>query len=151
LFYHVIYMDQEFMNVAIEEAKIALSEGEVPVGAVIVKDGKIIAQAHNTRETDLDISGHAEINAMRLAAKALGKWTLDGCAIYVTLEPCVMCAGALLQSRISTIVYGADDPQFGGVSQNGNLFDQSKALVYRGVMKEECAELLNRFFRDKRA
>lgn len=139
------------MNVAIEEAKIALSEGEVPVGAVIVKDGKIIAQAHNTRETDLDISGHAEINAMRLAAKALGKWTLDGCAIYVTLEPCVMCAGALLQSRISTIVYGADDPQFGGVSQNGNLFDQSKALVYRGVMKEECAELLNRFFRDKRA
>lgn len=139
------------MNVAIEEAKIALSEGEVPVGAVIVKDGKIIARAHNTRETDLDISGHAEINAMRLAAKALGKWTLDGCAIYVTLEPCVMCAGALLQSRISTIVYGADDPQFGGVSQNGNLFDQSKALVYRGVMKEECAELLNRFFRDKRA
>ncbi len=139
------------MNVAIEEAKIALSEGEVPVGAVIVKDGKIIAQAHNTRETDLDISGHAEINAMRLAAKALGKWTLDGCAIYVTLEPCVMCAGALLQSRISTIVYGADDPQFGGVSQNGNLFDQSKALVYRGVMKEECAELLNRFFRSKRA
>ena len=139
------------MNVAIEEAKIALSEGEVPVGAVIVKDGKIIAQAHNTRETDLDISGHAEINAMRLAAKALGKWTLDGCAIYVTLEPCVMCGGALLQSRISTIVYGADDPQFGGVSQNGNLFDQSKALVYRGVMKEECAELLNRFFRSKRA
>ncbi len=139
------------MNVAIEEAKIALSEGEVPVGAVIVKDGKIIAQAHNTRETDLDISGHAEINAMRLAAKALGKWTLDGCAIYVTLEPCIMCGGALLQSRISTIVYGADDPQFGGVSQNGNLFDQSKALVYRGVMKEECAELLNRFFRDKRA
>ena len=139
------------MNVAIEEAKIALSEGEVPVGAVIVKDGKIIARAHNTRETDLDISGHAEINAMRLAAKALGKWTLDGCAIYVTLEPCVMCAGALLQSRISTIVYGADDPQFGGVSQNGNLFDQSKALVYRGVMKEECAELLNRFFRSKRA
>ena len=139
------------MNVAIEEAKIALSEGEVPVGAVIVKDGKIIAQAHNTRETDLDISGHAEINAMRLAAKALGKWTLDGCAIYVTLEPCIMCSGALLQSRISTIVYGADDPQFGGVSQNGNLFDQSKALVYRGVMKEECAELLNRFFRDKRA
>ena len=139
------------MNVAIEEAKIALSEGEVPVGAVIVKDGKIIARAHNTRETDLDISGHAEINAMRLAAKALGKWTLDGCAIYVTLEPCIMCGGALLQSRISTIVYGADDPQFGGVSQNGNLFDQSKALVYRGVMKEECAELLNRFFRDKRA
>lgn len=139
------------MKVAIEEAKIALSEGEVPVGAVIVKDGKIIAKAHNTRETDLDISGHAEINAMRLAAKTLGKWTLDGCAIYVTLEPCVMCAGALLQSRISTIVYGADDPQFGGVSQNGNLFDQSKALVYRGVMKEECAELLNRFFRDKRA
>ena len=139
------------MKVAIEEAKIALSEGEVPVGAVIVKDGKIIAQAHNTRETDLDISGHAEINAMRLAAKALGKWTLDGCAIYVTLEPCVMCGGALLQSRISTIVYGADDPQFGGVSQNGNLFDQSKALVYRGVMKEECTELLNRFFRDKRA
>jgi len=139
------------MKVAIEEAKIALSEGEVPVGAVIVKDGKIIAQAHNTRETDLDISGHAEINAMRLAAKALGKWTLDGCAIYVTLEPCVMCGGALLQSRISTIVYGADDPQFGGVSQNGNLFDQSKALVYRGVMKEECTELLNRFFRDKRS
>ena len=139
------------MNVAIEEAKIALSEGEVPVGAVIVKDGKIIARAHNTRETDLDISGHAEINAMRLAAKALGKWMLDGCAIYVTLEPCVMCGGALLQSRISTIVYGADDPQFGGVSQNGNLFDQSKALVYRGVMKEECAELLNRFFRSKRA
>ena len=139
------------MKVAIEEAKIALSEGEVPVGAVIVKNGKIIARAHNTRESDLDISGHAEINAMRLAAKALGKWTLDGCAIYVTLEPCIMCGGALLQSRISTIVYGADDPQFGGVSQNGNLFDQSKALVYRGVMKEECTELLNRFFRDKRA
>ncbi len=138
------------MKIALREARLALAEGEVPVGAVIVKDGKVIAQAHNSREKDLDISGHAEINAMKLAAKVLGRWSLEGCAIYVTLEPCLMCGAALIQSRISTIVYGADDPQYGAVSQKGSLFDQSKALVYRGVMKEECAAVIDEFFAGKR-
>ena len=138
------------MALALEEARLALEEGEVPVGAIIVKDGKIIARAHNRRENDLDIAGHAEILAMREAGKKLGAWTLEGCTIYVTLEPCLMCGAALLQSRISSIVYGADDPQYGAISTKEHLFDGAKTLVYRGVEKEECARTLNAFFASKR-
>lgn len=138
------------MEEALKEACLAFDEGEVPVGAVVVKNGKIIGRGHNTRETDLDIAGHAEINAMREAAKALKRWTLSGCDIYVTLEPCQMCGAAILQSRISTIVYGADDPEYGAFSQPKGIFDQCKPLVYRGVMKEECEELLMQFFVIKR-
>ena len=138
------------MAIAIEEARLALEEGEVPVGAVVVKDGKIIARAHNRRENDLDIAGHAEILAMRTASKQLGTWTLEGCTLYVTLEPCLMCGAALLQSRISSIVYGADDPQYGAISSKEHLFDEAKTLVYRGVEKEECARIINAFFASKR-
>ncbi len=138
------------MALALEEARLALEEGEVPVGVVIVKDGKVIARAHNRRENDLDIAGHAEILAMREAGKKLGTWTLEGCTIYVTLEPCLMCGAALLQSRISSIVYGADDPQYGAISTKEHLFDGAKTLVYRGVEKEECARMLNAFFASKR-
>lgn len=138
------------MALALEEARLALEEGEVPVGAVIVKEGKVIARAHNRRENDLDIAGHAEILAMREAGKKLGTWILEGCTIYVTLEPCLMCGAALLQSRISSIVYGADDPQHGAISTKEHLFDGAKTLVYRGVEKEECARMLNAFFASKR-
>ena len=138
------------MALAIEEARKALEEGEVPVGAVVVKEGKVIACAHNRRENDLDIAGHAEILAMRAAAKELGTWILEGCTMYVTLEPCLMCGGALLQSRISTIVYGADDPQFGAISTRKSLFEGAKTLIYRGVEKKECAKLIDDFFAQRR-
>ena len=143
-------MQDEFMALAIEEAKKALSEGEVPVGAVIVKQGEVIAQAHNRRENDLDIAGHAEILAMQEAAKKLGTWIMEACTIYITLEPCMMCGAALLQSRISSIVYGADDPQYGSITGKTNLFSGAKTLVYRGVEKDACAQLINDFFAEKR-
>lgn len=138
------------MEAALEEARLAFDEGEVPVGAVVVKNGEIIGRGHNTRETNLDIAGHAEINAMREAAKTLERWSLSGCDIYVTLEPCQMCGAAILQSRVSTIVYGADDPEYGAISKPKGLFDQCKPLIYRGVMKEECEEMLANFFAAKR-
>ena len=126
--------------------------GEVPVGAIIVKDGQIIARAHNTREGDKDISGHAEINAIRLAEKALGRWTLEGCVLYVTLEPCLMCAGAIKQSRLSSVVFGAKDEAEGAVVSKYHVFDDvngSIGVVY-GVLEEPCSELLKSFFAARR-
>ncbi len=139
------------MKQAIREAEIAFKLGEIPVGAVVAKDGIILGRGHNTREANKDISGHAEINAMKEAAKALGSWDLSGCAIYVTLEPCPMCAGAVLQSRIRTLAYGQDDPQEGGLSKY-HLFDANNGatLVYAGLLKEECAALLSQFFSELR-
>ena len=140
------------MNVALQEADLSFQAGEVPVGAVIVKDGAIIARAHNTREQDLDISGHAEINAMKAAEKALGRWTLEGCTLYVTLEPCPMCAGAIKQSRLSSVVFGASDEAEGAICSAYHLFDKDKGLqsVSKGVMEKECREILQRFFKARR-
>ncbi|MDO5329990.1 MAG: nucleoside deaminase [Bacillota bacterium] len=146
--------DLFFMKEALKEAKLAFDEGEAPIGAVIVKDGEIIAKTHNHREERHDVSSHAEIEAMRLAGAALGNWKLDGCSLYVTLEPCLMCSGAIVQSRLSRLVYGADDPDKGAVSSNLYIFerfkDESNPLVIKGVMKEECSKLLRDFFSKRR-
>ena len=142
------------MDIALEEARIALEEGEVPVGAVIVKDGEIIARGHNHREAKHDISSHAEIEALKEAGRVLSTWNLKGCTLYVTLEPCLMCAGAIEQSRISTLVYGADDPQEGAITSKRAVFDlenqKNSLLIYRGVEKNRCQAILDDFFFSKR-
>lgn len=135
------------------EAEIALHEGDVPVGAIIVMDGRIIAKGHNTREKDLDISGHAEINAIKEAARKLGHNDLSGCAIYVTLEPCLMCGAALQAARISSIVYGAEDPTEGAISRFHIYDDNTKAhhpLVRGGILSDKCSSLLKGFFQERR-
>ena len=144
---------ETYMKIALLEACKALEEGEVPVGAVLVKDGEIIAQGHNRREAQHDISSHAEIEVLKEAGQKLGTWSLEGCSLYVTLEPCLMCAGAIEQARISTLVYGADDKAEGAVTSKRAIFDSNAGpiLIYRGVLKEECAGLLKSFFLAKRA
>ncbi|VAV83986.1 tRNA-specific adenosine-34 deaminase [hydrothermal vent metagenome] len=143
--------DVFFMTAAMAQATRAAALGEVPVGAVIVRDGLILARAYNKKETGLDPTAHAEIIALRRAAKKLGSWRLDDCRLYVTLEPCVMCMGALVQARIGSLVYGATDPKAGAC---GSLFDLSSdvRLNHRfkatgGVMEQETGELLKVFFR----
>lgn len=145
--------DEAMMNEALAEARIAFEAGEVPVGAVVVKDGKIVGRGHNTREADLDISGHAEINAMKDAEKALGRWTLEGCALYVTLEPCLMCSGAIRQARLSTIVFGAKDEREGAVVSAHHVFDADNATqtIHGPLLEEKCVEILQEFFRKRRA
>lgn len=139
--------DREMMTLALLEARIALSEGEIPVGAVIVKNGQVIARARNTRETQNDPTGHAEINALRMAAKAIGTWRLSGCTIYVTLEPCCMCASAIMQARLARVVFGAYDQQAGGC---GSLYRLTEDPAFNhyvpadgGLMEAECKALIN--------
>ena len=143
------------MQIALEEARLAASEGEVPIGAVVVYDGQVIARAHNRRETDADPSAHAEFSAMLEASRVLGRWRLTGCTVYVTLEPCLMCAGLMVNARIDRCVYGASDPKGGAL---GTLFDVSsdprlnhEFAVSAGVCADEAAELLRSFFRSRRA
>ncbi len=142
------------MNQAIAEAKAAFDEGEVPVGAVVVRNGEIIAKAHNHKEKDLDISSHAEINAIKEAEKALGRWDLHDCSLYVTLEPCLMCAGAILQSRIRYLCFGAADEKAGAIVSAYHVFDDKNAytppLIDKGVCKNECVNLLVKFFEKQR-
>ena len=114
--------DERFMRLALEEARRAAAEGEVPIGAVVVLDGAVISSAHNRRELDHDPSAHAEFRAMTEAAQKLGRWRLSGCTVYVTLEPCLMCAGLMVNARIDRCVYGAPDPKGGAL---GTLFDVS--------------------------
>lgn len=144
--------DIEAMLIALEEAKKAKEEGEVPVGAVVVFEGRVIARAHNRRENDLDISGHAEILALKEAARVLKRWTLEGCRLVVTLEPCPMCAGAILQSRISSLCFGAKDAKEGAIVSSYYLFDKKKGapLVSFGTLEEQCSSLLKDFFRARR-
>ena len=146
--------DFYYMKEAIKEAMKAEQKDEVPIGAVIVKDGKIIARAHNTRETKQISTHHAEINCIEKACKKIGFWRLDDCELYVTLEPCPMCAGAIFQSRIKRVIYGASDPKGGSYGSCFNL-NAVKGLnhypeVQSGIMEEECAQLLKKFFRKKR-
>jgi tRNA(adenine34) deaminase len=143
--------DERFMRMAIEEALKAERIGEVPIGAVIVgEDGEIISRAHNTRETSFDPTAHAEIIAIREAAKKLGNWRLTNITLYVTLEPCVMCMGAIILSRIKRVVLGARDPKAGAIVSVYNIgVDEKlnhKVQVEEGVLKDECAGLLKRFF-----
>jgi tRNA(adenine34) deaminase len=143
-----------YMQLALKEAELALGEGEVPVGAVIVHDDRVIASACNQREQLHDPTAHAEMIAITQAAEALRSWRLDGCTLYVTLEPCPMCAGAILQARIPTVVYGAADPKAGAVHTLYRLLDDPRlnhrSLVVSGVLAEPCGAILSRFFQKQR-
>lgn len=141
------------MKSAVKEAEKASSEGEVPVGAVIVKDGKIIAEGRNRREKGKNALYHAEIEAIDNACKALGGWRLPGCTLYVTLEPCPMCAGAIINSRIERVVYGAKDYKAGSAESVINLFAlpyNHKPEIIGGVLENECGEMLSSFFKTLR-
>ena len=142
--------DRLWMQEALAEARRAAEIGEVPIGAVIVLRGEIIGRGHNRREIDRDPLAHAEILAIRQAARAVGGWRLGGCAMFVTLEPCAMCAGALVNSRIDRLVYGAADPKAGYCATLGNLVQDARLNhrldVVAGVMEEESAALLRSFF-----
>ena len=147
--------DQAFMRVALEEARLAAEEGEVPIGACVVCGGEVVSRAHNRRELDRDPSAHAEFSAMVEAARALDRWRLTGCTVYVTLEPCLMCAGLMVNARVDRCVYGAPDPKGGAL---GTLFDVShdprlnhEFQVTAGVLRDECAQVLRDFFRERRA
>ena len=145
--------ETKFMLEAIKEANIAAEEGEVPVGAVIVKDGQIIASARNNREATGDATGHAELLAIREACRVLGGWHLDKCELYVTLEPCPMCMGAIINSRLGKVIYGAKDAKAGACGRVIDLRSyplNHKPQVESGFMKEECAALLTEFFKMKR-
>jgi tRNA(adenine34) deaminase len=143
--------DEYYMRLAIEEAKKAEEIGEVPIGAVIVLDGKVIARAHNLRERDQRSIAHAELLAIDEACKSIGSWRLEGATLYVTLEPCAMCAGAIVLSRIKKVVFGASDPKGGCAGTLMNLLQEERfnhqAEVVSGVLKEECGEILSGFFR----
>ena len=146
--------DLELMQEALKEARLALAEGELPIGCVIVRNGSIIAQGHNLREQTNDPTAHAEIVAMRRAAEALGSWRLEGCTLYVTLEPCPMCAGAISQARIQRLVYGAADERYGCA---GSVYRIPEDPAFNhfcpcdgGILEEECAALLHNFFEDRR-
>lgn len=146
-------MKSEFMKEAIKLAKDAASCGEVPVGAVIVKDGKIIAKGRNMREQKQNALSHAEIEAINNACKHLNSWRLDGCELYVTLEPCPMCTGAIINSRIKTVVFGAYDSKAGSMDSVINLCDypyNHKPEIYGGICEDECLEILQNFFKNLR-
>jgi len=147
-------MDATFMKAALEEARAALQKGEVAVGAVAVFDGKIIARAHNTKETRRDPTAHAEMNLLRIASKALGTWRLTGVTVYVTLEPCPMCAGAMVLARIDRLVYGAHDLKMGAIRSLYRIADDERLNhrmeIQGGVLERECADLLSAFFAELR-
>ena len=148
-------MDKKFMIEALSLAKSALDNGDVPVGAVVVKKGEIIGRGFNLREAEQDATAHAEVVAIREACKRLDSWHLDDCELYVTLEPCPMCAGAIINSRIKTVVFGAFDKKAGSASRDSiiDLFSlgyNHKPEVYCGICEKEAAELLTRFFEEKR-
>jgi tRNA(adenine34) deaminase len=146
---------REYMRLALEEARKAKEMDEVPVGAVIIKDGEVIARGHNHREHSQDPTAHGEIIAIREAARVLGTWRLTGCHLYVTLEPCPMCAGAILQSRIARLVFGAYDEKAGCCGTLYNLPEDPafnhRVEVFGGILEEECRQLLTDFFRKKRS
>jgi tRNA(adenine34) deaminase len=151
---NIIKRDRQFMRLAIESAKIAEENGDVPIGAVIIHKDQIIAKAYNQREQLKDPTAHAEIIALTQAAAALENWHLNGCTMYVTLEPCPMCAGALVLSRIDRLVYGCDDPKTGAVKSLYNIVTDDRLNhcleVTSGVLADECAELLQQFFQKRR-
>ena len=146
--------DEMWMGIALEEAQLAAQEGEVPIGAVVICNDTLIARAHNRREHDADPAAHAEFLALEQAAHALGRWRLVGCSVYVTLEPCLMCAGLMINARIDRCIYGASDPKGGAL---GTLYDVScdprlnhTFALTSGVRADEAAELLRGFFRARR-
>ena len=143
--------DRRFMDLALAQAAAAAEIGEVPVGAVVVHDGEVISQAHNRRELDADPTAHAELIAMREAAKKIGDWRLEECTVYVTLEPCAMCAGLMVNARVKRCVYAATDPRGGFLGTLGDLSNHPvlnhRFEVTAGLQAEEAADLLRSFFR----
>ena len=147
-------MDEQYMQIALALAKEAADEGEGPVGAVVVKDDHVIGRGRNRRELGKNALAHAEIEAINEACHTLGGWRLSGCRLYVTLEPCPMCAGAIINARIDEVVYGTEDPKAGSCYSIVDLFSlpyNHKPSARCGVMEKECRELLKSFFRSLRA
>jgi len=146
--------DEKWMSLALKQAIKAEEEGEVPVGAILVKDGLVIAEAHNQPISTNDVTAHAEIQLIRAAGKKLGNYRLTGTSLYVTLEPCAMCLGAMMHARIERIVYGAHDPKTGVCGSSENLIDAScfnhKIDLVSGVLEHECRQLLKTFFISRR-
>jgi tRNA(adenine34) deaminase len=146
--------DKTLMTLALDEARAALEHDDVPIGCVIARGNEVIARTHNARERDQDPTAHAEVLALRAAAAALDSWRLDGCSVYVTLEPCVMCAGAMVLARVERLVYAAPDPKAGAVRALYNIADDARLNhrieVTAGVLEEEAAELLRTYFSAKR-
>lgn len=147
-------LDEKYMKEAIRQAKKAEKLMEVPIGCVIVYEGKVIARGYNRRNTDKNTISHAETNAIRKASKKLGDWRLEGCTLYVTLEPCQMCAGAIVQARIDRVVIGSMNPKAGCAGSILNLLEMEafnhQVEVERGILEQECSEMLSGFFRTLR-
>lgn len=143
-----------YMAQALELAREAAGLGEVPVGALVVREGQVLGRGHNRRETDADATAHAEVLAIRQACRALGSWRLEGCTLFVTLEPCPMCAGAILLSRLSRVVFGAFDPRAGCCGSRLALTEtegfETHPALYGGVLEQDCAVLLRDFFERRR-
>ena len=146
--------DDEYMGMALNEAEKAYREGEVPIGAVLVYDDAVIAADHNRREQLADPTAHAEVLVIREGAGFLGHWRLTGCSLYVTIEPCFMCAGAIMNARVSRLVYGSDDPDNGGLTSGRSLFKgvvlNHKISVSSGIRERECKKILDDFFASHR-
>jgi len=146
--------DERFMRMALAEAEAAADEGEVPVGCVVVREGRLLARAHNLREKLHDPTAHAEILALRRAAAAIGSWRIEGAVLYCTVEPCCMCAGALVNARVARVVFGVADPKSGGCGSVVDIPRQERlnhrVQVEGGVLEAEALELLRRFFRPRR-
>jgi tRNA(adenine34) deaminase len=146
--------DERVMRLALEEARSAAAGGDVPVGAVIVRGDEILAKAGNAREREQDPTAHAEILALRQASRAIGSWHLEGCALFLTLEPCAMCAGAVVLARLDRLVFGARDPKAGFAGSLGDLVRDDRLNhevdVTAGVLAEECGEILRSFFAERR-
>ena len=147
--------DKDLMMLALNEARAALDHDDIPVGCVVARDGEVVARAHNARERDNEPTANAEILALRAAARAIGSWRLEGCSVYVSLEPCVMCAGAIVLSRATRLVYGAPDPKAGAVRSLFSVADDARlnhrVEVTAGLLEEESGELLRAYFSAKRA
>lgn len=146
--------EEKYMQIAIKEALKASEIDEVPVGCVIVLNDKIIAKAHNKKEINNDPCGHAEIIAIRKASKKINNWRLENCEMYVTIEPCIMCAGAIIQSRIKKVYYGANDNKGGGFGSSINVLNAKNInhhpAIFGGFLKEECSEIISKYFKNKR-
>ena len=146
--------NDKFMRAALEEARIAALNGDTPIGAVITRENNIIARAHNQRMALLSAIAHAEITAIKSACETVGDWRLDDCDIYITIEPCPMCAGAIIQARILRVFFGAKNPKAGCAGSVIDLFAQNfnhKPIITGGILEEECADLIKKFFKELRA
>jgi tRNA(adenine34) deaminase len=151
---HTRETDERFMGLALDEARRCTAHGDVPVGAAVVRGGEVLAIAGNARELEQDPTAHAEMVALRAAARAMRSWRLEGCTLYVTLEPCAMCAGASVLARVDRVAFGAADPKAGFAGSLGNLFQDDRlnhrAELTAGVLADQCGEVLRHFFRDRR-